>query len=145
VRLPLLVTLLGYAGLIPFLIGPGWLYFAPASAPLWLDRAWTHYVALLAAFLAGTFWGFALSAIQGPAGILGAFIASLLMLLTWVTMLMAYPAQLYALAGVFALLLLADFWRERTLDTLPGYFLLRTTLTVGAIGAIAWRLLLALP
>lgn len=142
-RLPLLVTLLGYAGLVPFVIGPAWLQFAPESAPLWLDRAWTAYVVLLAAFLAGTFWGFALPAIQGPAGMLGAFIASVLMLLTWLTMLMTYPSQLYALAGVFALLLLADFWRERTLDTLPGYFTLRTTLTVGAIAAIAWRLLLA--
>jgi hypothetical protein len=143
VRLPLIVTLMGYLGLIPFLLGPGWLSFSPETAPAWLDRAWTHYVVLIAAFLAGTFWGFALPAIQGPAGLLGAFIASLMLLLTWLTMLMAYPAQLYALALVFALLLLADFWRERTLDTLPGYFLLRTTLTAGAIAAIAWRLLLA--
>ena len=142
-RLPLIVTLLGYAGFVPFLLGPGWLYFSPATAPVWLDRAWTAYVVLLAAFLAGTFWGFALPAIQGPAGMLGAFIASVLLALTWVTMLMSYPLQLYALAAVFAMLLLADFWRERTLDTLPGYFMLRTTLTVGAIGAIAWRLLLA--
>jgi len=142
-RLPLIVTLLGYVGFVPFLLGPGWLYFSPETAPVWLDRAWTAYVVLLAAFLAGTFWGFALPAIQGPAGMLGAFIASVLMLLTWVTMLMSYPVQLYALAAVFAMLLLADFWRERTLDTLPGYFTLRTTLTVGAIVAIAWRLLVA--
>jgi hypothetical protein len=142
-RLPLIVTVLGYVGFVPFLVGPGWLYFAPESAPAWLDRAWLAYVVLLAAFLAGTFWGFALPAIQGPAGMLGAFIASVLMLLTWLTMLMPHPEQLYALAAVFAMLLLADFWRERTLDTLPGYFTLRTTLTVGAIGAIAWRLMLA--
>ena len=48
----------------------------------------------------------------------------------------------YGLALVFLLLLLADFWRERTLDTLPGYFMLRATLTVGAIGTITWRILL---
>jgi hypothetical protein len=141
-RLPLIVVLMGYVGLLPFLIGPAWLHFAPESAPLWLDRAWTAYVVLLAAFLAGTFWGFALPAIQGPAGLLGAFVASALMALTWLTMLMSFPLQLYALALVYALLLLADFWRERTLDTLPGYFMLRTTLTAGAIAAIAWRLLL---
>ena len=144
-RLPLIVSVLGYAGLVPFLLGPAWLQFAPGTAPDWLDRAWINYVALLAAFLAGTFWGFALSAIQGPAGVLGAFAAAALMLLAWGAHLLPHPFQLYALAGVFGLLLLADFWRERTLDTLPGYFLLRTVLTAGAIAAIAWRLALPAP
>lgn len=141
-RLPAIVVVLGYAGLIPFLLGPAWLAFAPDSAPAWLDRAWTGYVTLLAAFLAGTFWGFALPAAQGPNGILGMFIASALMLLTWAALLLDPVPQLVMLVLVFLLQLLADFWRERTLDTLPGYFTLRTTLTVGAIGAIAWRLLL---
>ena len=40
---------------------------------------------------------------------------------------------------VFLLLLAADFWRERVLDTLGGYFRLRSTLTVGVLIAIAWR------
>jgi len=145
VRLPLFVSLLGYAGMVPFLLGPAWLQFSPGTAPAWLDPAWTNYVALLAAFLAGTFWGFALPAIQGPAGVLGAFLAAGLMLLAWATHLLPYPHELHALAAVFALLLLADFWRERTLDTLPGYFLLRTVLTGGAIAAIAWRLTLPPP
>jgi hypothetical protein len=141
-RLPLIVTLLGYAGLVPFVVGPLWLTLSPQSAPAWLDRAWITYVTLLAAFLAGTFWGFALSAIEGPNGILGIFIASALLLLTWVTMILAPEHQLYLLALVFLLQLLADFWRERTLDTIPGYFRLRATLTVGAIAAIGWRMVL---
>jgi hypothetical protein len=140
-RLPLIVTLMGYAGLIPFLLGPLWLSVSPASAPEWLDRVWLHYVTLIAAFLAGTFWGFALPAIQGPAGIAGLVIASFFLAVTWLAM--SLPAvQLHLLAVVFLLLLIGDFWRERTLDTLPGYFRLRATLTVGAIGAIAWRLML---
>ena len=57
-------------------------------------------------------------------------------------MVVAPAYQLYALALVFLLQLLADFWRERTLDTIPGYFRLRVLLTVGAIGAIAWRLVI---
>jgi hypothetical protein len=141
-RLPLIVILLGYAGLIPFVIGPAWLAFAPETAPEWLDAAWAGYVTLLAAFLAGTFWGFALPAIEGPMGMLGVFIASLLLLLTWVTMVLASVWQLYLLAVVFLLQLLADYWRERTLDTIPGYFKLRATLTVGAIASIAWFLAL---
>ena len=141
-RLPLIVTLLGFAGLLPFLAGPLWLTVSPETAPAWLDQVWVNYATLLAAFLAGTFWGFALPAIQGPAGLLGMFIASVLILLTWLTMSLGFKMQLLSLALVFALLLLADFWRERTLDTLPGYFLLRTMLTAGSIAAIAWRLLI---
>ena len=137
-----MVTLLGYAGLMPFVAGPLWLTLSPETAPPWLDKVWVNYATLLAAFLAGTFWGFALPAIQGPAGLLGMFIATILILLTWLTMTLGFQAQLLALALVFALLLLADFWRERTLDTLPGYFLLRTILTAGSIASIAWRLLI---
>lgn len=142
-RLPAIVIVLGYAGLVPFLLGPAWLAFAPGSAPAWLDRAWTGYVTLLAAFLAGTFWGFALPAAQGPNGILGMLIASGLMLLTWLAMLLAPAAQLHMLVAVFVLQLVADYWRERTLDTLPGYLRLRLTLTIGAIAALLWRMALA--
>jgi len=141
-RLPAFVVLLGYAGLLPFLAGPAWLTVSPESVPAWLDRMWINYATLLAAFLAGTFWGFALPAVQGPSGVLGTLIAAVMMLLAWLTMSLGFQFQLYALAAVFAMLLLADFWRERTLDTLPGYFMLRTVLTAGAIGAIAWRLVL---
>ena len=141
-RLPAFVVLLGYAGLLPFLAGPAWLSVSPESVPAWLDRMWINYATLLAAFLAGTFWGFALPAVQGPSGVLGTLIAAVMMLLAWLTMSLGFQFQLYALAAVFAMLLLADFWRERTLDTLPGYFMLRTVLTAGAIGAIAWRLVL---
>lgn len=144
-RLPPLVVALGYAGLLPFFVGPLWLTFSPETVPVWLDRAWVAYATLLAAFLAGTFWGFALPAIEGPTGQLGIFIASMLLLITWLTMLVGFRIELYGLAVVFALLLLADFWRERTLDTIPGYFKLRSTLTAAAIAAIAWRLLLTPP
>ena len=141
-RLPRIVILLGYAGLVPFVLGPLWLTVAPATAPEWLSAAWAGYVTLLAAFLAGTFWGFALPAIEGPNGLIGMFIASALLVLTWVTMIVTSVWQLYGLALVFLLLLLADYWRERTLDTVPGYFKLRTTLTVGAVASIAWFLAL---
>lgn len=140
-RLPLIVTVMGYVGLIPFVAGPLWLTVAPDRVPEWLDHVWLEYVTLLAAFLAGTFWGFALPAIEGPAGIGGMMIASVLLLLIWTAM--ALPSlQLLLLSVVFLLLLLADFWRERTLDTIPGYFKLRAMLTIGAIGAIAWRMVL---
>lgn len=141
-KLPRVVTLLGYAGLLPFLAEPLWLSLSPTSAPAWLDPFWHAYVVLIAAFLAGTFWGFALPAVEGANGILGMVIATALMLLTWVAMLLPLKSSLWVLAVVFLLLLLADFWRERTLDTIPGYFALRSTLTAGTLIAIGWRLFL---
>lgn len=141
-RLPWLVTLLGYAGLLPFVAGPLWLALAPQTAPAWLDTVWRGYVAMIAAFMAGTFWGFALPAAEGPEGRRGLAIATALMLLAWGALQLPFEASLLGLAAVFALLLLADIWRERTLGSVEGYFLLRTVLTVGVLIAISWRLLL---
>ena len=108
-KLPRLVILLGYAGLIPFMAGPLWLTLMPQSAPMWLDHIWVSYITLIAAFLAGTFWGFALMAAAGPEGKLGILIASVLMLLTWISMWLQFRLSLYGLAVVFLLLLLADY------------------------------------
>ena len=139
-RLPLTVILLGLAGLLPMFAGPVWWSFMPQTAPGWLPQVWITYVALVASFMSGTFWGFALPAIEGTEGQIGVLIASLLMIATWVVMAFPADAALYGLIGVYLLQLLADFWRERTLGSVIGYFGLRTGLTVGAIAAIAWRL-----
>lgn len=138
-NLPPSVLLLGYSGLIPFLIGPLWLTLSPGSAPQWLDIAWLNYVALIASFMAGTFWGFALPASQGVAGLIGLLISVVLMLMAWVATLLSFAPSLALLGLVFLLLLAADFWRERVLDTIGGYFRLRTTLTLGVLVALIWR------
>lgn len=138
-RLPPLVFVLGFAGLVPFFAGPVWVTVAPLSAPPWLDHLWLLYGALVASFMAGTFWGFSAPASQGSAGVAGLLVASVLMLLTWAGLALPFAPSLLALAGVFALQLLAELWRERALDTLPGYFRLRAILTAGAVAAIAWR------
>jgi hypothetical protein len=139
-NLPKLVSLMGFMGLIPFFAGPLWLTWMPGSAPSWLDHLWLTYIAMIASFMAGTFWGFALPASQGPDGLIGLGISMVLMVLAWVSTALPFEAALGGLALVFLLLLLADFWRERVLDTIGGYFLLRTTLTVGVLLAIGWRL-----
>lgn len=139
-RLPPFVMALGAVGLLPLLIGPLWWAVSPQTVPPRLDHLWLLYAALIASFMAGTFWGFALPAIEGTEGQIGVFIASVLMLLTWVAMALPYEPSLYALMGVFLLLLLADFWRERTLGSVIGYFALRTVLTLGALIALGWRL-----
>lgn len=139
-KLPRIVSLLGYAGLIPFFAGPLWMSVAPATVPGWVDPAWVAYVAMIASFMSGTFWGFALPACEGPEGTMGLLFASVLMILAWVALTLPFHAALPGLALVFLLLLLADFWRERTLGSVEGYFRLRLVLTVGACLAIGWRL-----
>lgn len=144
VNMPKIVLLLGYCGLLPFLLGPAWLQLAPETAPAWLDHAWLSWIALIAAFMAGTFWGFALPAAQGPEGVVGIILATTMMILTWAVTLLDFPWQLAGFALVFLLLLLADLWRERTLDTIGGYFRLRSALTAGVIVAISWRFAIGL-
>lgn len=139
-RLPLLVSLGGYAGLIPFLLAPAWLSFSPQTAPDWLDSVWLSYCALIAAFMSGTFWGFSLPACEGAAGMAGLVISMALMLLAWLATALPFHPQLAVLALTFLLLLAADFWRERVLGTVGGYFALRTTLTLGVLVAMGWRL-----
>ncbi len=138
-NLPPVVLALGYSGLLPFFLGPAWLMLSPGTAPQWLDAAWMSYVAMIASFMAGTFWGFALPASQGPAGQVGLLISIVLMLMAWVATLLSFGPALALLAVVFLLLLAADFWRERVLDTIGGYFRLRTSLTLGVLLAMAWR------
>lgn len=139
-RLPPWVVALSCAGLIPFFAHPLWVLLGDGPAPERLDALWLGYVGMIASFMAGSFWGFALPAAQGPAGLVGLLIASLLMLLAWAAFMLPFAQALVGLALTFLLLLLADFWRERTLGSVEGYFLLRSVLTAGALIAIGWRL-----
>lgn len=108
-KLPRIVVVLGYAGLLPFLLGPLWLTVAPADAPAWLDRIWISYVAMIAAFMAGTFWGFALPACEGPQGLAGLLGSSVLMILAWAALLLPLPLQ-GAMLGLMAVFLLQLCW-----------------------------------
>jgi hypothetical protein len=84
----------------------------------------------------------ALLVAEGPSGIAGMAMSAVLMLLAWAALLLPFRESLYALSAVFVLLVLAEVWRERTIDPLSGYFTLRATLTIGVLATIAWRLLL---
>jgi hypothetical protein len=144
-RLPPLVFILGYAGLIPFIVAPLWLTVSPQTAPGWLDHVWVSYAVMIACFMSGTFWGLALIVAEGPNGMIGVVLASVLMILTWGASLLPFRQELLALAAVYLLLVLSEIWRERTLDPLSGYFTLRVTLTAGVLLMIGWRLMLHTP
>lgn len=139
-KLPPIVFVLGFAGLIPCFADPVWLLLSPLSAPGWMDGAWLAYVALVAGFMAGTFWGFSAPAAQGRDGMIGLVIASALLLMTWVGLLLPFKAAVAAMAVVYAVQFAAEIWRERALDTIPGYFKLRAQLTAGAVAALLLRL-----
>ena len=142
-RLPLPVSLFGYAGLIPFLLGPAWLDLSPQTAPDWLDAVWLSYCALIAAFMAGTLWGFALPACEGSAGVAGLLMSMVLITLPWIASALPLREALGVLAVAYLMLLAADFWRERNLGTVDGYFALRGTLTAGVLVALLWRFMIS--
>lgn len=142
-RLPLPVSLIGYAGLIPFLLGPAWLTFAPQTAPEWLDTVWLSWCGLIAAFMAGTLWGFALPACEGSAGVAVLLMSMGLITLPWFASALPFRYALGMLAVAYLLQLAADFWRERTLGTVDGYFALRGALTGGVLVALLWRFMIS--
>lgn len=86
--------------------------------------------------------GLALLASEGPEGKFGLVIATVLAGFAWAAMVLPFHDELYALIFVFLAQLLAEFWRERVLDPMSGYFVMRITLTLGVLVAIIWRLML---
>lgn len=58
-RLPAVVTLLGRAGLLPFLITPVLMLIAPIHSGLW-SAAIAQYALAIICFLVGSWWGLAL-------------------------------------------------------------------------------------
>ena len=142
-KLPPLVFVLGFAGLVPCFADPLWLLLSPLSAPAWLDAAWLAYVALVAGFMAGTFWGFSAPAAQGRDGMIGLVLAAAFLLASWISLLLPFKAAVIAIALVYAAQFAAELWRERALDTIPGYFKLRAQLSIGAIAALLLRLTLS--
>jgi hypothetical protein len=138
-KLPPLVFVLGFAGLLPCFAAPLWIVAAGRAVAPWLDHVWLLYIALVASFMAGTFWGFSAPAAQGRDGLIGLLVASALMLGTWIAVVLPFRAAIIALALVFVLQIAAELWRERALDTIPGYFRLRVQLTIGVLGALLLR------
>ena len=135
---------LGFLGLIPFMAGPLWLTVAPGSVPQSLDYLWLNYAALIASFMAGTFWGMALLSAPGSARNAALLLSNMLMLSTWFALQLAFIPSMIGIAAVFAALLIAEVWRERALVKLPDYFRLRVLLSTGAIACLGWRAALVL-
>jgi hypothetical protein len=133
---------LGLSGLLPFIAGPLWLSVSPATAPTWLDELWRDYLAMIASFMAGTLWGFAMPRTRDGAGLAGLIAAVSLMLLSWAALALPLHPSLLLLGAVYLLLLLTDLLRERGQGSIRGYLRLRTILTAGVLTCTAWRWLI---
>ncbi|TAM12810.1 MAG: DUF3429 family protein [Nevskiaceae bacterium] len=138
-KFPPLVFILGYLGLVPFVIDPLWLSVAPATVPAWLDAAWQVYAIAIAAFMAGSFWGMGLFVAASTNGRIGLLLAATQALLAALTIVVPREWRLAWLAVVFVLLALSELWREHTFDPESGYLRLRLGLTFGVLVCLGWR------
>lgn len=146
-RLPWLATLLGLAGLLPF-IGCGFASVAQ-NAP-WGLPALVGYGAVMLGFLGAVHWGLALA--PQPAGaapppeierarlLLGAIPA----LIGWVALLIPQWAGLIVLIAGFVAVLVAEVAGHRRLLVPPGYMWLRWILSIAVIAILVTVLVLRL-
>jgi hypothetical protein len=138
--------LLGYAGLIPFVIGAALAVLGPPSWRAWAAFALAAYGAVILSFLGAVHWGLALraspeeSSAAWPRPGLGVLPA----LVGWVGLLLPAPFGLALLAtGLLAVAATETVAARRGLLP-PGYLALRWTLSLGAaacllLGTLATR------
>lgn len=128
--LPLTAKVLGYAGLIPFVLTALAIHGPPSGAAVSV-RIFIGYGAAILAFLGGIQWGLALhpgverAAERAVVGVLPS-------LLAWLALLMPPPAAILVLGAGFAALLLWE--RYRCPIASPVWYVgLRTRLTIAVL------------
>ena len=138
-RVPILPGILGYAGLIPFVVSGIGIWFVPTSQVEMLDKALLTYAACILAFMGAIHWGVALNS-NANSWQLGASV--LPALLAWLALNTPFPWVYSILIISFVVLCIVDSIATRS-NYLPAWFpRLRTPLTLvvvlslisGAIG-----------
>jgi len=132
--LPVGATLLGYAGLLPFVGGAAAVAWA---GPVWQAQAASAlgaYAALIVSFLGGIHWGLAFGQPRPSAGLFAWGVTP--SLLAWAAWLMPRPAGLACLAGTLLLCLAVDRRVYPRLG-LTRWLGLRLPLTLVAAGSCA--------
>ncbi len=124
--------LLGYAGLLPFVVPVAWLAVAPAGAYPWLEPLVGVYALGIICFLTGSWWGFGLDARSSSALWL-----SNLVFLAAVGLFVFLPAWWAPSAALLLLLLFALEQIARPLPAQQGaYRRMRLWLTLIAGGSM---------
>lgn len=134
---PLLPRLLGYAGLLPFILTAGMAAYDPHHGGLWQNLL-NQYAAVILSFLGAIYWGLAMAAPLSRAQRNGMLVWSVTpALLAWVAL--SLPSLMGALVMVtgFAAQLIFEYWHKAWLHQWRWYWPLRMQLTLIACIAIA--------
>jgi Protein of unknown function (DUF3429) len=147
-RIPLSATLIGLAGLLPFLFCG---FESLTHAGIWAVPALIGYGAIVLGFVGGVHWGFALApgAPGAPASppeverarlLLGAAPA----LVGWIALLLPSWAGLMALIAGFIAAVVVEAEGQRRTHVPPGYMWLRWVLSVVVVAILTTVLVLRL-
>jgi hypothetical protein len=133
-----LARLLGYAGLLPFIICVALIWFAPTELGAIAAGALLYYSAVILSFLGGILWGAAISSQQRRFGLLWFSIVP--PLIAWITLLVPMGIAIWLLCAAF---LLQGLWDRRCvqLAIFPqwyGRLRLSLTMLVVVLLLLAW-------
>ncbi|CAN5894746.1 hypothetical protein BH11PSE13_BH11PSE13_45820 [soil metagenome] len=125
--------LLGYAGLVPFVVGAAWAWATRATPTgATASFALAAYAATIVAFLGGVHWGPALR--EGGRDLSALGWGVLAQLAAWLALLLPTHTALLVLAGLLALCFVLDY-RLYARAGLAEWLPLRLRLTCGAVAS----------
>ena len=138
-----LATVLGYAGLIPFVAGTAALFSSDPAVSGPALYSLTVYAAVILSFMGAVHWGLAMQH-NVDTGHWQLGLSVLPALVAWASLSLQAPRDsLITLAIAFVVLLMADLWAIARHLVPSWYRTLRVPLTivvVVALGVAAWRL-----
>ena len=130
---PLAARLLGFGGLLPFILAAVAAYAVDPALQEYFRKALVSYGAVILSFLGGVRWGVAMIG-RDTTGLARPLLISVVpALLGWWAALMPSTAGAIMLAACFAVLLVADV---RNHNMPAWYRMLRIPLSIGAIGSL---------
>ena len=133
--LPRLPALLGYAGLIPFIILSAALWLVPASYQVLVNQALLLYASLILAFMGAVHWGLAM--LQPEKDYQRQLVFSVIpALIAWLALFLPEILNYSVLIVAFALLCLFDTRMSKTGRAPSWYPRLRSPLTAGVVASL---------
>ena len=134
-RVPRLAALLGYAGLIPFVLLSAALWLAPASYQVLINQALLLYASLILAFMGAVHWGLAM--LQSDLDDQRQFLFSVIpALVAWLALFLPEILNYSVLIIAFALLCLFDTRMSKSGRAPSWYPRLRSPLTTIVVASL---------
>jgi len=132
---PRLAALLGYAGLIPFVLLSAALWLAPASYQVLINQALLLYASLILAFMGAVHWGLAM--LQSDLDDQRQFLFSVIpALVAWLALFLPEILNYSVLIIAFALLCLFDTRMSKSGRAPSWYPRLRSPLTTIVVASL---------